>query len=299
MAPLETYAEDSPTIKLNQFGDDYRQLDRSNFANGKKTDVDALDKIFNQYFGAYLTSGSVQELDSTVLPALHRALRTMVYRSRGDRYTQKLIEVTYEIYRRHITPHDSAAKHNYAQDTYDNLVEIRHFDEAGRLHAAFPRLISAFSYGRIDAPDASGNRPAIVVPDEVGKTLEVRPVAVDKGRWFVAVVHTGCPFSLQAMAYIENHLKEVVPLLPDNTIWVAGQGFTKIIPALEKWNQSSRLIKIHVAYQDNAWPQGLWMDATPGFYVLEDGVVVDKVDGWPSDEQAAKLMAMLRKFKNG
>lgn len=275
---------------MAEYYESYFQISQRIFEEGRRMDSKEGEDLFFQCFGDALSQnfGTVHD---DGLRALHTVLGDMLREHPDSPTLEHFIEVSEEIGRRGLENKDERAE-TYAQETYNVLVGARKFEQADDIANSYPNKVERLPYA---FPEAGSHVGASILKRDPGTNRYVTsPVDINNGRWFVGVVHTSCPFSEMAMKYIESHPEKYASLLPENTIWVVSQRYTEILSYLERWNSQSEIIDIHVAYEDKLWPNELILLATPLFYLIEDGQVIDRLNGWPDDTKAKELDAMLR-----
>lgn len=277
----------------NQFSESFSAMSRNAFQKSERIPPARKEELFLEYFSRYL-SKDIESLHAEELKVLHPALASAMSADADQTLVEYFTDVTSELERRNLK-RESGGAGTYAQEAYNVLIGARRFDlanEVASAHAGKVRTLG-YSFPSLDV----GDLPALLrrLPGSSGR--EWSQIDIGNGLWFVGVVHTACPYSEKAIQYIEQRADKYSDLLPENTIWVAGQDVTHILPFLERWNDESELVDIHVTYEDERWPRGVILSATPVFYLLDDGEVIDRLSGWANDNQSKNLDSMLGRAK--
>ncbi|WP_454829844.1 hypothetical protein [Pseudoxanthomonas wuyuanensis] len=186
---------------------------------------------------------------------------------------------------------NGAARKNELQAMYQSLVASRRLEQAGnflKLHpqasdAALPQIRGEGNQGRptvLRVDGGSGNRWRREVADS------------DSPQRIIVAAGLGCHFSHDAFEALQQD-PTLGPIFAQHALILFNHRSTLDADAYRSWQARYPLFIPAVAWQDNDWPP---LDATPTFYFLQSGKVVETVTGWPGDETIAKLQAALRKI---
>ncbi|MGN2245255.1 hypothetical protein ACFWZ3_01055 [Frateuria sp. GZRR35] len=175
---------------------------------------------------------------------------------------------------------------------YDALLAAHRPDQARALLAAHPILDRQPPPTLHDAPIASDSASLWVARG--GRDLWRQPFHLDADAQVVVLGSTGCHFSEAAARSIgaDPLLRE---LFSKHAQWVAPAHDIVAFDALVAWNRAHPAQPLVVLHEDAGLPF-VSRFATPTFYFLRQGRVVDTVVGWPGDAQRAALRAGLQKI---
>jgi hypothetical protein len=127
-----------------------------------------------------------------------------------------------------------------------------------------------------------------------GHDLWRQPLPLDADAQVVVLGSTGCHFSEAAARSIgaDRMLRE---MFRTHARWVAPAHDIVAFDALTAWNRAHPAQPLAILHDDAGLPF-VTRFATPTFYFMRHGHVVDTVVGWPNDAQRAALRAGLRKI---
>lgn len=134
------------------------------------------------------------------------------------------------------------------------------------------------------------DEPAVIALDEGGEALRVHQAELGTG--LVASVSPGCAFSVAAMKFIEQDA-ELRELLEGRALWVVDPRWTSQLKPLLEWNAQSEL-DMQLAWKTADWPAEMDFSATPMFYLIDGGEVIETIRGWEDDGKAELLKAKLK-----
>lgn len=107
----------------------------------------------------------------------------------------------------------------------------------------------------------------------------------------VMIKHPHCGFCQLAVQTIEAD-PALMAALEDNSLWLVSAAELDEPSVIVRWNQEHPF-PLRYASDANEWPE-LDFSSIPRFYVFRDGVLVQKLTGWPEDNsQLPKLIAAL------
>lgn len=182
------------------------------------------------------------------------------------------------------------------QEAYDALLDTQQFQLAKdfasasvsvqRLNIQSPENFEATS-AAVFGLGASSN-PVEVLPEPV--LLETDGLKV------FSAVSTTCGPSLAALEWLSNRSEELNSLVISTRYLSSPRDFRENVPRLVEFNQASESIDISVAVGRSGWPETIWFDQTPIFFLVRDGEVIDKLVGWPSDDQGDLLLETARRL---
>lgn len=270
-APPNGYRE-----SLEQFG-----LELSG-ASSHSSDSDRAAQVwraFDRHLSAWVAR--TDELDADASRRLFRVMHEAYFYTLAD----NVLEAA-EVVFTHLRDTGNADE-RHAQQMIGMLVGGRRFDKAATLAQEFALPIP------LDAVGASRSAPR--EPKVIHFRPDGRAIVEDwpgAGVRLVAIVHPGCRYSLAAMEQIRQD--------PDLGSWIAAHGMllvpqdlTADLRKLRHWALANRDLPIRVAYRRDGFPFFEYW-ATPNFYIMREGAVVARIEGWPPGTTTAALKAALR-----
>ena len=287
-ADNKTLFDEARMALMRQAHDEWRRVSQAEIV-----------ELAKKQFGDDLLRTPVRGLPADAVEILFNAVETIFLAGGGVDWGVRLKALCNEMKARFKPPflvsmsQGSASK--CSQRTYFSLFNGRMIDLADNFIDSSAPDLSPLSLS-IDLPSSvSMDQPSVFFPPIRGQSLPVtvEPVNLQEGISLVGVVHPGCYFSKNAMAFIERNSSWFSRYLPDNTIWVSTQWRSHTYRQLRTWNEQAELVKVSVAYWDNAWPDAFELDTTPIFYLVKDGVVVDRLTGWIGESSAQAFQDML------
>lgn len=287
--------------KKAQFDEDYMVLIGQTHGRVSQAELLALAE---KQFGDDLLLSPVRDLPTEALETLHLAVANIFQEGGGVDLGSRLKSLCNEIEARSqqssvvaTVPQESVK--NCVRRTYLSLFNGRLFDQADSFLNSTGLDFPALSLSIHLPSSVPTDQPSVFFPPGAGQSapVTVQPVNLHDGISFVGVVHPGCGFSKKAMSFIENNSLWFSQHLPSSTLWLSTQWRSHTYRQLSAWNELSGIINISVAYRDNAWPEEMELGVTPVFYLIEDGVVIDKSVGWTGMESAQTLQDMLMKIR--
>lgn len=122
--------------------------------------------------------------------------------------------------------------------------------------------------------------------------VEFRPFSFPPGAFMLAIAHPRCHFSRYAIADISADA-QLVRELAGRSLWIAPQQREEDLSAFREWNATYREAPISQAYLNSQWPSvDTW--ETPTFYFYFNGVLKEKVTGWPREGRRKELYRALQ-----
>jgi hypothetical protein len=237
---------------------------------------------YERYFG----KAKLSELSSLDLDLILRAAGIAGTYAPEERYARDMVAVLDELSRRG----DATKIHSGA--TYRMLVAVRDLDGARRVAAKYPaEKFEALPTVRMDPRSAKGPR-VWSTSDDPNEVVQ-RRVALDDGPRIVVVSHPRCHFSRNAVAAIAGD-DVLGPIFRTYATWIAPQNGALYLPALQRWNREHGDFPVALVVRQTEWTFVDYWN-TPTFYFLKDGVVVEKVVGWPREGHRDELLSASRK----
>lgn len=182
---------------------------------------------------------------------------------------------------------DGTALPSDNRDLHGALVAQRRFAQANALRAE--RNLDVAELPVIEGTRQPGARQVMRLHGTSRTTLETLP---SEGWRIIAIVHPYCGFSRRATAAIAadpalQDLRERLQLVvPDTQSWPIKQ--------MLAWNEAHPALPMQPMLGSVAW-EGIDTDATPAFYLMRDGVLVQRASGWNgSGEELQPLLQRMR-----
>jgi len=299
-APFSVASEDVAT-RLDSLTSTFWQVADNHYEVGKPLSPSTAFSVFEESYPSLLSleTATINRSDLTLVEIVE-ALRLLHFYAQSVDSASFLVHSVKEFARECVDPSNADPGCNklskYYQEAYDALLDTQQF-----------QLAEDF------AAESAGVQPLNVqasVSLEVGSAalLEVRtssdlvelfpkPVLIEANglRVFVAV-STTCGPSLAALEWLASRAEELHSLASSIQYLSSPRDFRENVLRLAEFNQASDSIDINVAVGRSGWPETIWFDQTPIFFMVRDGEVVDKLVGWPSDDQGDLLLAAVRRL---
>lgn len=176
---------------------------------------------------------------------------------------------------------------------YDALLAAHHSDQARALLAAHPTMLDRQPPPTLHDAKIPSDSPSLWIARD-GRDLWREPLHLDADAQVVVLGSTGCHFSEAAARSIgaDPLLRE---LFRKHAQWVAPAHDIVAFDSLKAWNREHVAQPLAILHEDAGLPF-VTRFATPTFYFLHNGRVVDTVVGWPDDTQRAALRLALQKI---
>jgi hypothetical protein len=179
------------------------------------------------------------------------------------------------------------------EDLLEAYVQARLFNEA-----------SAFSYlplnSDLQKPPAFLGGPNTAAGPRVwdmtadGSTMTSIAVPIDHGLKVLVISSPWCHFSQAAVQAISKD-RDLGESMKQRSIWIMPAVRIPDFADIRLWNEKYPGQRMYVVDRQSEWPMiSSW--ATPGFYFLRDGRLLDTVFGWPGPEQLKHLKDALARF---
>jgi hypothetical protein len=177
---------------------------------------------------------------------------------------------------------------------YRALLQVRRFEDAKVFRTRHdvgdvPRLPERII--DLARPVASATAWTLEGEDTLRRVL----LAVENLKILV-VAHPGCGFSRRAADEIGKD-PSLSRLFESRAQWLAPQDANLDASAFRNWNEAHPDLSMLIAHDADELPQ-LTTWATPTFYFLREGRVIDKVEGWPKGGRRDALLAAARSLQD-
>lgn len=270
------------------------------FEQNTRYDTSVIEARFFEHFQPEIEDLRYGEIENESLSTLFDGALVGLSFTQSEPIGDLMHKLVYELDRRSLTTRyiDEVPQFSHpAEIAHFYLVNARLLDLSADLEANFPGHVQPFSVSIQKPPGHDNHQPAILVATEEDPlSFTVQSVPIEVGDWFIAVVNSDCYFSRQATLWIEDNIDSIKAVLPENHIWISSQSRTRHWLRQNAWNSQVKLTRTNLVYQDEAWRSVIEVSATPMFYVLRNGVVVDYFNGWPGEERSEDLITLLERL---
>jgi hypothetical protein len=176
-------------------------------------------------------------------------------------------------------------------DLYNSMLRSRSFPEAVKFRKKYPTV------GLKAPPDFEisgeilGETPTRLIVSDHERKVTREAYSVNKGFQLVSVVSLRCTFSRHAMETIAED-PAIINALHGQAIWLVPEGMEGELEEIQGWNRNHAGMRLDLSYRWSEWPM-IEDVATPVFYFLQDGKLVEKLTGWPDDSRLEDLRTVL------
>ncbi|HVJ36814.1 MAG TPA: hypothetical protein VM687_03300 [Stenotrophomonas sp.] len=246
-----------------------------------------LADFYAAHLSPLMNPDALPGLDADPLAALFDSAHLMVFYTGSSRYLADLQRIASALERKRPLS-VSEGKHYFGA-----LIQTRRFEAAAAFAASAP--LAERERVPLLRPAPSGVlASAYRVSAQADVLEEVAPAL--SGTRLVIVGHPLCAFSQRAEAALQT-----MPGLPTGlrtrTLRLAPVGQALYLAQLREWNANHGGLEILLTRHERDWPMiNDW--ATPNFYLLQDGRVVDHFSGWPREGREARFREMVARFEH-
>jgi hypothetical protein len=248
---------------------------------------------FDGRFKPHLQAGPAH-LSDLELAALYNALHTYMYYTQDPEYGEYLVLLSDEISRR-----NDAISPGHVEKTLRQLFSARMINQIKDFADKYPEKVGhALNFQLdtlIDENDASDQAPNIIYTQEREDgmiQLERASLELNTGSWFVALIHPGCAFSLEALNYLRKNAY-LLDGFDGTAVFVARQDGIIADQSLNPIFADESGIRVGVSYKDEDWPEYIQFFLSPMFYLIRDGRMIEEIMGWRGEETAAHIRELL------
>jgi len=263
-----------------------QSLDRATISLPERDRGKAISDLYENLFRPRLGDSGLRLASSADLDRMLRFAHTVAFYSREPRHLADMQQVLSELESR------GAASDGQRKLMYEALVGHRRFDEARLYRSRHPTLdVEPLpDLGRALPPSA--DEVLVYDPDPVEFRLSPRRLDIARGVRIVIVGHPACGFS-RAAARFASTRPDVARSLHKHAVWITPVGMRLYFEEIQVWNRECPQFRTFITRHRDDWPMiAEW--ATPQFYLLRDGKVVDHLAGWPKDDSnQERLLRML------
>lgn len=191
---------------------------------------------------------------------------------------------------------DAAYKSEFVK-VYKSLIWERQLSRARQFYknnVSHLRSLPSVPAYRSEVSNSEDRLPSEIAVGTTKDELIRRRVNVSKGPVIIGLVDPQCHFC----ASLNKDLRadpQLLTQLERHTIWLAPLGGVLQFKRLQRWNRAHPHEKIGVIYKPADWPM-ITVMAVPQLFFMKDGLVVQKIDGWPQGGHVNELEVDLRKI---
>lgn len=250
--------------------------ERKTFRLTEKNQARLIIQSYEEQFRPRLEKAALLQATANDLNWLMKAAYLVANYSFEPRHLADLHLISSELERR------GNATNDQRSTLYRALIGYRRFDEARLYLLEHPDLkvkpVPAVDVG--EGPD-EGEVPIYRIDPHRFKLVQ-QNLQISGGTLVVVVSHPLCAFSRSAMKAVADD-PDILMALDEKLIWLAPADMRLHFDEVQKWNQDHPLTPVILAKQRANWPMiDRW--ATPQFYLLRNGKVLDHFSGWPINE---------------
>jgi len=177
-------------------------------------------------------------------------------------------------------------------DVLQALMTVRLFDQARAFAAARPDL-GTRAIPTVKDPLGSGFQGrSLYRYDRAAHTLTREAAPVPKGTQLIMVVDAGCRFSANALAALHGDTDLQARLRQANLLILTPPSSGVPFNFISEWNAANPSMPMGVPADLAAW-RAIDAAGVPRFFVLKDGKVMGKTEGWPEEGNKAAVLALL------
>lgn len=264
-------------------------VEKSTFGHLEESDRrDAIAQEYERGMRQESNEAALRSASDDALGWYLKAADLAAFYARQPRHLEDTGRILAEMERRGI-----AVDHQRAT-FYRLLIGYRRFNEARTYldrHPSLdvepvPTIVGSIAAG-------TGEEHAYAVDQERYRLLP-RRFRLSEGTRVVVVSHPLCAFSRSAMQTVESD-PVMAAALNGNATWLAPVDTRLHFDEVQAWNRNHPAMPVVIARHREDWPMiEEW--ATPNFYLLQDGEVLDHFSGWPTDgSHEGRLLRMLER----
>jgi hypothetical protein len=249
--------------------------------------LEAMVRSYEGNFREHLTLTNLKSIDNRGLDFILRSIYTVAFYTFNPTYLEDASLVMQELESR------GAATNNQKTLFHKILVGYRKFEEARNYSKDNPHLeTEPVPWIGENNGDAAGGPLVYRVSKD---RHELIPTNVESygNDILLVITHPLCSFSRNAMAAIEND-SSILDAIGDRVVWMTPASTRLNFNEIQEWNREHLSIEIVIAHTHQDWPMvDSW--ATPQFFLLRNGTVLDSFSGWPTGGSRDRLVELLRR----
>ncbi|NZA26477.1 hypothetical protein H0E84_08765 [Luteimonas sp. SJ-92] len=234
----------------------------------------AIEDGYRIRFGSVAsTRANARATDDRTLPFVFEATYLALFYARDPDLYRRLRLIGDEMENRQL------ANDEHRASIYKSMIGLRRFDDARSYLERHPTL-NVDPPPTIETLQGGGIGPVVYSAQTAHRMKEV-PVDLDRETRLIATAHPLCGFSRSAMeaAAADASISWVLP----QVLWLAPPDQTLDLEQVVAWNREHPTTQVVISRAKSDWPMiDRW--ATPTFYLIDNGEVVDSFSGWPRGE---------------
>lgn len=278
-----TVANDSKLTDIAERLDELRQVEISTV--GASSFQQRVARIVGEYeklFSGYFSSGELESLSAGDLKLVFQATNKAVFYSGEEKYLRQLQTVLQEL------ESNGLATDEHYRDVHKGMIEARVFAEARGMaeeHAELDLEVVPAVNKSPELATHEGPTEWAVASDR--NELTQQPVNLEDGPRIIVAAHPNCHFTQDAIQDIEQDPK-LSKVMENYSKWIVPQRGSLDIDAVQEWNNNYPSASMTLVVDRDEWPAiDYW--GTPTFYFFDNGILKDKVVGWPKGGRAEEL----------
>ena len=273
-ASFSVYAALKPMeARFNEIQEFAEQLGSSKIADNDK--ADAIGQRYQALFSHEIGSDQLPLLTDEQLFLLYRATQETAFISKHPKHAHDLQKIVNVLDSRNL------AQARHFNQVFDSFIRARMFSEAEQLLTHHPIPAQEPLPEFVVLPGVSDGVPSEWVFSESARLVERRPVNLNLDWQIIVVSHPQCHFSSAAMTAITGDAK-LQQQLAGRIKWVSPQDSNFSFSEFQGWNRHHPQAQMTAVHRAAEWPLGNF-SATPIFYFLRNGKVVEELGGWPAE----------------
>lgn len=239
-------------------------------------------KNYELQFSGRNNTKNLNKIDDNDLKLLFYAADITSFYTFDPKFIEKMEYYFSELLRRKIAPI------KYYYDIYASLVANREFSKAERFARRYPKIKFHSLPKVVDRFNGEKSEHTGLFFSEGERILARKVVPIEKGPKIIMIAHPSCHYSKNAMEAIRSNKKMKIIFNRYATI-LAPADREVDFSIFRVWNKSNPDMAMALAYKRHEWSMfDSW--ETPTFYFMKDGLVIDKIIGWPDDSKVNDLL---------
>lgn len=234
-----------------------------------------------------LKKKSCAEMEKTELQVVNNLLETLVFYS-FDKPLTKMYVLCFN----HLNKIDKQNKKDVA-DVYHNLYRVRLFDEANEFYKKYSYLDMEL-LPQITNKTEILNSPVYVIEPTTKNTFKRKSFDYSNYDGIIVNATPLCGFCKYLISDVSED-KGMSIFMMLNSTWLSLPGRSKYFKNMEDWNNKHPYARLSII-EDISDFTNLDFDGTPTIFFLKNGIVKDKLVGWPKEGRMRQLKELIKKY---
>jgi len=283
-ACIQAAKADSLSQRIEYLSSAIQQISRSELSSSEQA-----RRISQDYLQQFATHPAWREVSDGELRAFFALSAKASFYSDAPVILQQLYAALYELAARQLA---SAAD---IQLVDASLISTNQFAQAQALRLAFPQANLSRLPSVSHTPEPGSAFSFWQIAGESLNDLQLRGANLQfaKGVQVVVLSHPDCHFSRRLFQGLQQD-PELRQHFPKQTLWLAPANRDTPIARLWQWNQAQPEFHHVLSYQASAWPF-ISDIATPSLFIFEDGILKQRIIGWPKEGRKQELLQALKR----